>query len=206
LDAVRLTPADDATAVSADQLRAVVERLVTAGHWTHGDPDILIVTDAGYDVTRLAWLLADLPVELLGRIRADRVLRGPAPPRVPDTTSRPPRHGPEFALAKPATWPEPQHTTTTATTRYGIATACSWDRPHAVAVHPGDEAGRSAAVIGDEQTDNGRLIEEPAVPASARAGWSKSALACATFARTRWSMRSGPGRPRELITSACPAE
>jgi len=78
-----------------------------------------------------------------------------------------------------------------------------------VAVHPGDEAGRSAAVIGDEQTDNGRLIEEPAVAASARAGWSKSALACATFAafaRTRWSMRSGRTRPQELITSACPAE
>jgi len=27
------------------------------------------VFDAGYDVTRLAWLLADLPVELLGRGR-----------------------------------------------------------------------------------------------------------------------------------------
>ena len=31
-----------------------------------GDPAILIVFDAGYDVTRLALLLADLPVQLLG--------------------------------------------------------------------------------------------------------------------------------------------
>jgi hypothetical protein len=40
LDAVRLGPQDDATAVTADQLRAVVGRLITAGHWRPGDPDI----------------------------------------------------------------------------------------------------------------------------------------------------------------------
>ncbi|MEV4889206.1 transposase [Nonomuraea sp. NPDC055795] len=53
LDVVRLGPADDATAVTAAQLRAVVERLIAAGQWSSGDPDILIVTDAGYDITRL---------------------------------------------------------------------------------------------------------------------------------------------------------
>lgn len=82
-DAARLGPRDDATAVTADQLRAVDERLVAAGHWTDGDPDILIVMDAGYDVTRLAFVLADLPVEMLDRIRSDGVLRLPKPPRAP---------------------------------------------------------------------------------------------------------------------------
>jgi hypothetical protein len=130
LDAVRLGPADDATAVTADQLRAVVGRLVTAGHWHEGDPDILIVTDAGYDVTRLAYMLADLPVQLLGRIRSDRVLRLPKPPRAPGIGGRPPKHGPEFALDTPDTWPVPQHRTTTQTTRYGTARAASWDRLH----------------------------------------------------------------------------
>jgi hypothetical protein len=130
LDAVRLGPADDATAVTADQLRAVVGRLIAAGHWRDGDPDILIVTDAGYDITRLAFVLADLPVELLGRIRSDRVLRLPTPPRLPGTVGRPRKHGPEFALARSATWPEPAQVTTTATTRYGLATATSWDRLH----------------------------------------------------------------------------
>jgi hypothetical protein len=101
----------------------VVERLIAAGHRRDGDPHILIVTDAGYDITRLAFLPTDLPVELLGRIRCDRVLRLPKPARLPSTTGRPPEHGPEFALARPATWPEPQHTTTTETTRYGTATA-----------------------------------------------------------------------------------
>lgn len=37
LDAVRLGPADDAAAVTADQLRAVVERLIVAGQWQDGD-------------------------------------------------------------------------------------------------------------------------------------------------------------------------
>src|SRR4051794_12478209 len=98
LDAVRLGPADDATAITADQLRAVIDRLISVGHWSPGDPDIVIVADTGYDITRLAYVLADLPVELVGRLRSDRVLRLPKPPRPAGTTGRPPRHGPEIAL------------------------------------------------------------------------------------------------------------
>jgi hypothetical protein len=136
LDAVRLGPADDATAVTAGQLRAVVGRLIAARHWRPGDPEILIVCDAGYDVARLAFVLADLPVELLGRLRSDRVLRLPAPPRRHRARKgRPPKHGPEFALDNPATWPGPQITTTTQTTRYGTAVACSWDRLHPRLTH-----------------------------------------------------------------------
>src|SRR3954465_378820 len=70
LDAVRLGPADDATAVTADQLRAVVDRLISGGHWGPGAPDIVIVADPGYDITRLAYVLADLPVQLVGRLRS----------------------------------------------------------------------------------------------------------------------------------------
>jgi hypothetical protein len=40
LDAVRLGPTDDATAVTACQLRAVVGRLIAARRWRVGDPDI----------------------------------------------------------------------------------------------------------------------------------------------------------------------
>ena len=135
LDAVRLGPADDATAVTASQLRAVVQRLIAAGQWRPGDPDILIVADTGYDVTRLAFVLADLPVQLLGRLRSDRVLRLPAPPRRPGTLGRPAKHGGEFALADPATWPQPATTSTTQTSRYGTATATSWDRLHPRLTH-----------------------------------------------------------------------
>src|SRR5204862_5547883 len=58
LDAVRLAPRDDAATVTATQLRDVVARLIAAGHWSAGDPEILIVADAGYDAPRLAWLSA----------------------------------------------------------------------------------------------------------------------------------------------------
>jgi len=79
LDAVRLGPADDATEVTARQVREVVRRIIEGGHWHDGDPDILVVFDAGYDLTRLAWLLRDLPAEILGRLRSDRVMHFPAP-------------------------------------------------------------------------------------------------------------------------------
>ena len=122
LDAVRLGPADDATEVTAAQVREVVGRLIAAGHWRDGDPDILVVFDAGYDLTRLAWLLRDLPVEVLGRLRSDRVMYFPAPPRLPGTNGRPLRHGAAFKLADERSWPAPAVATSTATTRYGTAT------------------------------------------------------------------------------------
>ena len=135
LDAVRLGPDDDETEVTAAQVRDVVARLIQAGHWRDGDPGILVVFDAGYDVTRLAWLLADLPVELLGRLRSDRVMQLPASARRPGTMGRPRKHGGELALADPATWPDPQVTTSTVTSRYGLAAAAAWDRVHPRLTH-----------------------------------------------------------------------
>jgi DDE superfamily endonuclease len=136
LDAVRLGPDDDEAEVTAAQVRDVIARLVTAGHWRDGDPDILVIFDAGYDPMRLACRLADLPVQVLGRLRSDRVLHFPAPPgRRDGKPGRPPRHGKELKLADEKTWPAPHVTTVTATTRYGTATACSWDRLHPRLTH-----------------------------------------------------------------------
>jgi hypothetical protein len=119
LEAVRLGPDDDVTEVTAAQVRDVVARLAAAGHWQDGDPDILVVFDAGYDITRLAFLLAGRPVELLGRLRSDRVLYFPAPPgRADGKPGRPPRHGQEFRLAAEATWPFTGHHHPTQTARW----------------------------------------------------------------------------------------
>jgi hypothetical protein len=136
LDAVRLGPDDDAAEVTAAQVREVVTRLVAAGHWAEGDLPILVIFDAGYDPMRLACQLAGLPVDVLGRLRSDRVLHFPAPPgRRDGKPGRPPRHGAGFALADPATWPVPPITTTTQTSRYGTATAQAWDRLHPRLTH-----------------------------------------------------------------------
>jgi hypothetical protein len=138
LDAARLGPEDDATEVTAAQLREVIMRLTAAGRWREGDPDIIIVLDAGYDPTRLAWLLRDLPADVTGRLRSDRVMHSPAPPlpaRPASTGGRRPRHGRKLALGDPATWPEPAVTTRAETSRYGTAEATAWGRMHQRLAH-----------------------------------------------------------------------
>src|SRR2546429_186581 len=135
LDAVRLGPEDDEAAVTAAQVRDVIARLTAAGHWREGDPAILVIFDAGYDIPRLSFLLADLPAEVLGRLRSDRVMKLPAPPRQPHALGRPRKHGGELALAAPAPWPVPQVATSTVTSRYGIAVAAAWDRVHPRLTH-----------------------------------------------------------------------
>jgi len=129
LDALRLQPGADVTAVTAAQVRELTGRLIAAGQWRPGDPAILLVFDAGYDLARLAFLLRDLPVTILGRMRSDRVLRRPTPPR-DGRNGRPPKHGAEFVFGDPATWGEPDRRTLTTTSRYGIAEAQAWDRLH----------------------------------------------------------------------------
>jgi DDE superfamily endonuclease len=138
LDVVRLGPADDATAVTAAQLRGVIMRLIDAGRWREGDPDIIIVLDAGYDPVRLAWLLADLPADVTGRLRSDRVMHCPAPPlpaRPASTGGRRPRHGRKLAFGDPRSWPAPAVTTRTETSRYGTAEAMAWGRMHQRLAH-----------------------------------------------------------------------
>ncbi|SER69116.1 DDE superfamily endonuclease [Lentzea albida] len=135
LDAIRLAPDDIAADVTARQVRQVVDRLVAAGHWSPGDPEILLVADAGYDGPRLAHVLADLPIAVLVRMRSDRVLRRPAPPHLPGTMGRPCRHGGEFAFGDPATWDTPGITLETTTRLYGPALIRAWDRLHPRLTH-----------------------------------------------------------------------
>lgn len=52
LDAIRLEPGTDLAAVTAGQVREVIERLIGAGQWRDDDPNVLVVLDAGYDAPR----------------------------------------------------------------------------------------------------------------------------------------------------------
>jgi hypothetical protein len=47
LDAVRLGRDDDVAEVTAVQVRAVVQRLITAGQWLPGDPEVLVCSMPG---------------------------------------------------------------------------------------------------------------------------------------------------------------
>ena len=130
LDAVRLGPDDDGTEVTAAQIRDVVARLRDAGRYRPGDPPIRIVFDSGYDGTRLAFLLADLPVDLLVRVRSDRVFHAPAGARKGQWPGRQPRHGPKMKLNDPDTWPVPDATTSLDTARYGTAVIDAYAHRH----------------------------------------------------------------------------
>lgn len=61
----------------------------------------MVMPDAGYDLPRIAYLLNELPVEIVGRMRSDHVLRWPAPPREPGTQGRLPGHDTEFVFDDP---------------------------------------------------------------------------------------------------------
>jgi hypothetical protein len=128
LDAARMVPGQDATEVTAKQIRQVWQRLRAAGQCREDDPPVLVVLDAGYDVIRLAFLLADLPVQLLARVRSDRVFHAPVPAY--PGTGRPGRHGEAMKMNDPATWPTPAQTATDVHERYGDVAVTAWGRYH----------------------------------------------------------------------------
>jgi hypothetical protein len=130
LDAVRIGPDDDDTEVTASQLREVAGRLAAAGHWRPGDGDIIVVLDAGYDVTRLAWLLADLPLVLCARLRSNRVMWRVPEPKPPGMPGGPRLHGAPLRCADEATWAGPSVTAAAVTGRHGPVQVAAWDRVH----------------------------------------------------------------------------
>ena len=138
VDAVRLAPDDDATEVTATQIRDLMRRLIEAGVWHEGDPPVLFAMDAGYDVIRLSWLLADLPVLLVARIRSDRVMRQRPSARADGRPGRRPRHGARFEFQESTTWTAPDAERHDTHPRYGQVHVQGWGR-----LHP--ELGRTAA-------------------------------------------------------------
>jgi hypothetical protein len=130
LDAVRLGPDDDDTEVTAAQLREVAGRLAAAGAWHPGDPDIIVVLDAGYDVIRLAWLLADLPLVLCARLRSNRVFWRVPAPKPPGMGGPPREHGTPLRCSDEKTWAGPAVTGQAGTSRHGTVQVAAWDRMH----------------------------------------------------------------------------
>jgi hypothetical protein len=131
LDAERLAPDADATLVTVAQVARVTAAVDQAGHLA-GRPAPLFVFDAGYDLTRISYQLTarDQAVQVLGRVRSNRVFRADPVQRPRHLGGRPRRHGTEFKLADRSTWTAPDATLTATSDRYGTVTVRAWHRMH----------------------------------------------------------------------------
>jgi len=128
-DQVRAGAGDDATRQAAQQVIAHSARLRAAGET--GVP--LYVHDAGYDEAPLTWDLREHldRVQILVRLRNDRVMYRDPPPRRPGQEGRPRRHGADrFECKDPATWGKPDQELSLHDGAYGDVTVMSWGGLH----------------------------------------------------------------------------
>ena len=127
LDVARITPTQDATDATIDQVSRLVERL-------GDDGDVaLFVFDAGYDPIALTFGLSGTRAQVLCRIHEDRVFYADAPsrPRRPrGTGGRPPRHGRRMKCSDRRTWATPSERLVTSDPRYGTVTVTAWHGLH----------------------------------------------------------------------------
>jgi hypothetical protein len=144
LDVRRITPTQDTTTATIEQVRRLVERLP-------GDGEVpLFVFDAGYDPIALSYGLKDTRAQVLCRIRDDRVFYGDPPPRPnrpKGTGGRPPRHGRQMKCSQRRTWPKPSARLVTSDQRYGSVTVTAWHGLHPKLVGRGRWAGHGAPPI-----------------------------------------------------------
>ena len=125
VDARRLHPLEDTDQTAAAQIRALLARLPAS------EAVPLFVFDGGYDSAQLTLDLAEVPVAVLVRLRADRCFYADPPPAVRSPKGgRPRRHGAKFACADPTTWPVPTATLHTSDDQYGTVTVAAWAGLH----------------------------------------------------------------------------
>jgi hypothetical protein len=137
----RIAPGVDHTQVLIAQVEAVLEDLAAGGG--AGSVPPLVMFDAGYPAARVAYGLAGRAVQVLGRVRADRVFYFPAGPSGAGR-GRPPRHEVRFACADPATDPEPDQRIAACSQRYGRIEVCAWRGLHQALARTGVWAGYPA--------------------------------------------------------------
>jgi hypothetical protein len=127
LDVRRVSPTDNAHAVAAAQIRALVARRAPGG------PVPLCVFDAGYDPETLARELEELDrerVAVLVRLRSGRCFYA-EPPADRSKRGRPRRHGAKFACDDEHTWWPPTGEHREEHAQYGAVRARAWAGVHA---------------------------------------------------------------------------
>ncbi len=133
LDVRRVHPSGNAHTAAVEQITAPIARQ---------PPDAatpLFVFDAGDDAAQLTQALAEAPVALLVRLRADRCFYAdPLPANPSPKGGRPRIHGAKFACKDPATWPAPTAEHVVEDEQYGTARVRAWaGLPPKHQAHPG---------------------------------------------------------------------
>lgn len=119
----RIIPGANSNLIAAEHMRSWLGQAPPA-------PPLPIFTfDAGDDPVHLSLALDDLPVCLLGRLRAGRCFS--ADPTSQPQTGRPRRHGAKFVCDDPTTWPTPSQRWSTTDPRHGAVCLQAWSGLHA---------------------------------------------------------------------------
>jgi hypothetical protein len=130
IQARRLRPGEDHTDVTIGQITGLLEDLKAAGKQQPGDPPPLVMLDAGNYATELTHALAGQDVQLLVRLRANRVFYRDPAPRRPGQKGAAARHGAVFSCADPARRHTPDFEHTTQSGQYGTVTVRAWAGLH----------------------------------------------------------------------------
>lgn len=181
VDALRVPVSADATTVTVDQIRRLVDRLDHANHDTERREVPVFVFDAGYDPIALGHDLADVRAQIVVRISSGRVFHPDPTRRAPGTIGRPRLHGDRFALSEPDTWTEPDAQLTTVDARYGNITVQAWAGMHPKLHRRGRWAGHDQPPIVRGTVIRVEVEHLPKPTARAK--------------KTLWLWWSGPGEP-----------
>jgi hypothetical protein len=148
LDARRVHPTENATAVAIEQVAALAARLPAS------EAVPLFVFDAGYDSLQLTQGLADLPVAILVRLRSDRCFYADPPPAPPSPKGgRPRRHGAKLDCRDPRTWPPPTTEHVAEDAQYGTARVRAW-----AGLHPKQQAHAARGTRAPRPIVRGTLV------------------------------------------------
>ena len=131
IEARRLRPGEDHAAATVAQVNDLLADLAATGKWRPGDPPPLMLLDAGYPATDISYALAGRDVQVLVRLRSDRVFYGDPAERA--AGQRPRREAARAAVRpgqEPGTHHAPDIELADKSPRYGKVRVRAWKGLH----------------------------------------------------------------------------
>jgi DDE superfamily endonuclease len=179
VDMRRVRPEENANAIAAEQVKALLVRLPPPR-----EAIPLFVFDAGYDPVQLQRGLEGRPAQILVRLRGGRCFY--ADPVGPTAkTGRPRRHGRKMDTKDSGTWPEPTAEHTCEEAGYGAVRVRAW-----AGLHPKVQAHADRGSRGPTPIARGTLVLVEVEAAAAR---REAARAAGSVAVVAGSERTGSG-------------